>query len=86
MRRQRARWALCTCRSLSRRRAVSEPAQQLIRAVHHSAQQHCTWRDADEIGAHLVDSIAIAVQRCTGMALRASVEPEKRVAMGAAAA
>ena len=65
---------------------LSETAQQLIRAVHHSAQQHCTWRDADEIGAHLVDSTAIAVQRCIGMALRASVERERRVAMAAAAA
>ena len=65
---------------------LGETAQQLIRAVHHSAQQHCTWRDADEIGAHMVDSIAIAVQRCTGMALRTSVERERRVAMSAAAA
>ena len=40
----------------------------------------------DEIGAHLVDAIAIGVQRCTGMSLRASVERERRVAMGAAAA
>jgi len=30
---------------------------------------HCTWRDANAIGAHLLDSVAIAVQRCTGMAL-----------------
>ena len=34
----------------------------------------------------MVDSIAIALQRCTGMALRASVERERRVVMGAAAA
>ena len=64
---------------------LSEMAQQLIRAVHHTAQQHCTWRDADEIGAHLVDAIAIGVQRCTGMALRASVERERPVGMSAAA-
>ena len=25
---------------------LGETAQQLIRAVHHTAQQHCTWRDA----------------------------------------
>jgi len=42
--------------------------------------------DADEIGAHLVDSIAVAVPRCTGMALRASLEKERRIAMGASAA
>ena len=65
---------------------LSETTQQLIQAVHHSARQHCTWRDADKIGAHWVDSIAIGVQRCTGMALRASVERERQVTMGAAAA
>ena len=32
---------------------LSETAQQLIRAVQHSAQQYCTWRDADEIGCSL---------------------------------
>ena len=53
-------------------------------AVHRSAQQRSAWRDADEIGAHLVDSIAIAVQRCTGLAVRASAERERHV-MGAAA-
>lgn len=61
---------------------LSESAQRLIREIHHSAQQHCTWREADTIGSHLVDSIAIAVQHWTGKALRASVEEERRVAMG----
>jgi len=65
---------------------LSDTAQQLIREIHHSAGNHCTWRDADAIGTHLVDSIAIAVQRCTGMALRVSLEKERRVAMGASAA
>jgi hypothetical protein len=37
---------------------LSESAQQLIREIHHSAGSHCTWRDADAIGTHLVDSIA----------------------------
>ena len=59
---------------------------QLIREVHHSAETHCTWRDATDIGAHLLDSIAIGVQRCVGMALRASIEMEARVALGVAAA
>ena len=40
---------------------LSDTTLQLIRAEHHSAQQHCTSRDADETRAHLVDSIAIAV-------------------------
>ena len=65
---------------------LSESAQQLIREIHYSAGSHCTWRDADAIGTHLVDSIAIAVQRCTGMALQASMEKEMQRAMGARAA
>ncbi len=65
---------------------LSESAQQLMREVHHSASTHCTWRDADAIGAHLLDSVAIAVQRCTGMALRASVERETVRVLGAVAA
>lgn len=65
---------------------LTESAQQLIREVHHSAGDHCTWRDADVIGSHLVDSIAIAVQRCTGMALQVSLDKERRVAVGASAA
>ena len=63
---------------------LSETAQQLLREIHHSAGQHCTWPDADSIGTHLVDSIATAVQRCAGMALRASLVQEARVVMGAA--
>ena len=59
---------------------LSETAQQLIREIHHSASTHCPWRDANAIGTHLVDSIAIAVQRCTGM------ERERGTAMGAQAA
>ena len=62
---------------------LSESAQQLIMEIHHSASTHCTWRDADAIGTHLVDSIAIAVLRCTGMALQASVDREMGRAMGA---
>ena len=65
---------------------MSKSAQQLVQAIHHSAEQHCTWRNVDELGAHLMNSIAIAVQRCCGMALRASLENERRLAMGAAAA
>ena len=65
---------------------LSETAQQLIREIHHSAGTHCTWRDADAIGTHLVDSIAVAVQRYTGMALQASMEWEMQLAMGAQAA
>ena len=34
---------------------------------------------------HLIDSIAIAVQRCTGMAQQASVVMEARMALEAAA-
>ena len=37
---------------------LSESAQQLIREIHHLAGDHCTWREADAIGTHLVDSIA----------------------------
>ena len=65
---------------------LSESAQQLLREIHHSASTHCTWRDADAIGSHLLDCVAIAVQRCTGMALRASVERETTRALGARAA
>jgi len=48
---------------------LSESALRLLREIHHSASTHCTWRDADAIGSHLLDSVAIAVQKCTGMAL-----------------
>ena len=65
---------------------LSKSARQLIVAIQHSAGQHCTWREAGAIGAHLVDAIAVAVQRCTGLALRMSLEKERRVALGAAAA
>lgn len=65
---------------------LSESAQQLIREIYHAARTHCTWRDANAIGTHLVDSIAIAVQRCTGMALQASLGREMQLAMGAQAA
>ena len=51
---------------------LSESAQQLIRQIHHSAGDHNTWRDAAIIGTHLVDAVAIAVQRCTDMALQKS--------------
>ena len=65
---------------------LSESAQQLIREIHHSAGDHNTWRDAAIIGTHLVDAVAIAVQRCTGMALQKSQWRERQVAMGAQAA
>ena len=67
---------------------LSESAQQLIREIHHSAVlgNHNTWRDAAIIGTHLVDAVAIAVQRCTGMALQKSQWRERQVAMGAQAA
>ena len=38
---------------------------------------------AAHIGTHLVDAVAIAVQRCTGMALQRSQWLERQVAMGA---
>ena len=60
--------------------------QPLIREIHHSAGDHNTWRDAAIIGTHLVDAVAIAVQRCTGMALQKSQWRERQVAMGAQAA
>ena len=65
---------------------LSKSALQLVREIHHSASTHCTWRNADAIGSHLLDCVAIAVQRCTGMALRASVERETTRALGARAA
>ena len=64
---------------------LSESAQQLIREIHHSASTHCSWRDATVIGTLLVDSIAIAVQRCTGMALQTSMARGHEVALGASA-
>ena len=65
---------------------MSELAKRLIREIHFAAHQHCTWRDVEAVGSHLVDAIAIAVQRCSGMALRASLERERRIAMGTSAA
>ena len=65
---------------------LSDTAQRLLREIHHAASSGCTWRDAGDIGNHLVDSIAVAVQRCNGKALQASMEREARVALGVAAA
>ena len=65
---------------------LSESALQLVREIHHSAGTSGTWRDPDTIGAHLLDSIAIAVQRGCGMAVRASMDGEMRRVFGAAAA
>ena len=58
--------------------ALSESALQLVLDIHHchGASTYKKWRDADTIGAHLLDSIAIAVQRCTGMKVRAVLERE----------
>ena len=63
---------------------VDGPAIHLICSL--SASTHCTWRDADAIGSHLLDRVAIAVQRCPGMALRASVKREMTRALSARAA
>ena len=65
---------------------LSESALQLLREIHHSASTGSTWRDADTIGSHLLDSVAIAVQRCCGMSVRASVERESTRVFGAQAA
>ena len=65
---------------------LSESALQLLREIHNSAITHCTWRDADAVGSHLLDSVAIAVQKCIGMALRASREQEMVRVLGAEAA
>ena len=45
-----------------------------------------THANTDAIGSHLLDSVAIAVQRCTGMALRASRERKMTRALGVRAA
>ena len=66
--------------------AESSSALRLVREIHHSASTHRKWRDAEAIGAHLLDSVAIAVQRCNGMAVRASVEREATRVFGAQAA
>ena len=65
---------------------LSESAQQLIRESHHPAGNHNTWGDAAVIGTHLVDAVAIAVQRFIGMALQRSQWKERVVALGAEAA
>ena len=65
---------------------LSESALQLMREIHHSASTHCTRRDADAIDSHLLDSVAVAVQRCTSKALRASVQRETVLVMSARAA
>ena len=66
--------------------AVPYVCERPVAALVYSASSHCTWRDADAIGSHLLDSVAIAVQSCTGMALRASREREMTRALGARAA
>ena len=65
---------------------LSESAQQLLRELHHSVSTCATWRDADAIGAHLLDSIGIAVQRGSGLAIRTSMDREMRRVFGAEAA
>ena len=65
---------------------LSKTALQLVREIHHSASTHRRWRDADTIGSHLLDSIAVAVQRCSGMAVRTSMEREATRVFGAVAA
>ncbi len=60
----------------------SASAKQLMLEIHNTAKAHTTWRDADTIGSHLLSSIAIAVQKCTGMALRASGQKEADLVFG----
>ena len=43
-------------------------------------------RKRQRIGSHMVDSVAIAVRRCSGMAVQASVEREATRVFGAEAA
>ena len=65
---------------------LSDSALNLIREIHNTAGSHCTWRDADVIGGHLLKSVAIAVQSCSGMALRMSLERQMVAALGGRAA
>ena len=65
---------------------LSKGAQQLLRELHYTVSTGGTWRDADTIGAHLLDSIAIAVQRGCGLAIRTSMDNEMRRVFGAEAA
>ena len=53
---------------------LSTSAQQLLREIHHTASTRSTWCDVDTVGNHLVDSIDVAVQCCSGMAVRASMD------------
>jgi len=64
------------------RYASTTSAVELIAAIHHSAEQHCTWRAVSLIGAHMLNSVAIAVQRSTGWALQTSLQWERRIALG----
>ena len=64
---------------------LSVSAQQLLREIHHAAASGRQWRDAQEIGTHLVSGIAISVQRCQGVALQASLRREVTMAVGQAA-
>ena len=61
---------------------LSKSTQQLIHEIHHPAGSQCTWREASAVGKHLVDAVASAVQRCSGMALQASADRDMRMAIG----
>ena len=50
-----------------------------------SAGKHNTWRDAAVIGTHLVDTVAIVVQRFIGMAMQGVSERSEPWALGAEA-
>ena len=55
-------------------RELSKSAVELITAIHHSTEECCTWRCIKSIAAHIVHSVAIAVQRGTGLALNSEGE------------
>ena len=56
--------------------------KQLILAIPYAAHMHTTWRDAERIGTHLLDAIAIAVRCCSGTALRRSRDRERETERG----
>ena len=51
-----------------------------------ASRSDSTHAYANAIGSHLLNNVAIAVQRCTNMALRASMEQEMTRALGASVA
>ena len=65
---------------------LSASAVHLLQEIHHTASTANTWRDADRLGAHMLNTIAIAVQECTGRSIRASNLREQELAFGPQAA